>query len=366
MRSDILVRTGQHFGPWTLKARLGRGGNGEVWRAASAEGDVVAIKFLTKLRPVAYQRFRREVRTLESAGGMKGVLPIIDAHLPSRPSPAVPPWFSMSEATPLEKRLRARTLGAVVEVIASLANTLAVLHGRGIAHRDIKTSNLYWYLDEWCVGDFGLVDLADGLDLTRTGEEVGPKWSIAPEMRRNAWAADGTLADVYSLAKVLWILVSGEPRGFEGQYVPSSASIGLRRYVGGSEYVLDLDEILVRCTDHAPANRMSMRQFQEALRSWQRTVREYHTLSLSAWGGVLRTLFPLARPQRVRWERLDDVVRVLQLIASAPDGNHMFYPSGGGNDLGHVRLASEPGCIELRAGSLRGPSGAPRSCVLGV
>jgi len=36
-----------------------------------------------------------------------------------------------------------------------------------------------------------------------------------PEMRRNPDKADGKCADVYSLAKTLWILLTKETKGFE-------------------------------------------------------------------------------------------------------------------------------------------------------
>jgi len=52
-----------------------------------------------------------------------------------------------------------------------------------------------------CFGDFGLVEYAGKEDITGSRESIGPRWTIAPEMRRGAAEASGPPADSYSLAK---------------------------------------------------------------------------------------------------------------------------------------------------------------------
>ncbi|MBD2843767.1 protein kinase [Paenibacillus sp. IB182496] len=84
-----------------------------------------------------------------------------------------------------------------------------MLHEKGIVHRDIKPSNIYYYNDVWVFGDFGLVDYPEKTDLTEKGESVGPKNTIAPEMKRDAINANGKPADVYSLAKTFYFIVGG-------------------------------------------------------------------------------------------------------------------------------------------------------------
>src|SRR5579863_3515036 len=68
-------KRGDRVGLWMLVSRLGRGGNGEVWLAV-ANGKQVAIKLLTKPKPMAYARFRAEVGALKLTAGIRGVLPV--------------------------------------------------------------------------------------------------------------------------------------------------------------------------------------------------------------------------------------------------------------------------------------------------
>jgi serine/threonine-protein kinase len=82
---------------------------------------------------------------------------------------------------------------------------MAALHERQIAHRDIKPGNLVMF-DNLChVVDFGLVHYPEKTALTGYKEHIGPLWTMAPEVRRNGRNADPFPADVFSLAKTLWI-----------------------------------------------------------------------------------------------------------------------------------------------------------------
>lgn len=96
----------------------------------------------------------------------------------------------------------------VVTAIAAVANTLARLHDEGIGHRDIKPSNLYQHGEDWVVGDFGLVAGPDTRGLTEGNRPLGPVHFMPYEMIANAETADPKTADVYSLAKTLWVLAT--------------------------------------------------------------------------------------------------------------------------------------------------------------
>ncbi|MBK7444552.1 MAG: hypothetical protein IPJ45_00745 [Ignavibacteria bacterium] len=47
------------------------------------------------------------------------------------------------------------------------------------------------------------------------------------------------------------------------------------------------------------------------------------------------------------WEDINDIIKVLKIVATYDNLNHMFFPSGGGLDLEDARLSVEYGCIEL-------------------
>ncbi len=136
----------------------------------------------------------------------------------------------MPVSQPLEKYLEGKYFEDVVLVIIDVAKTLLELHQRNISHRDIKPENLLFKDSKAYIGDFGLVDYPDKVPLTSSGDAIGAKWTMAPEMRRLGSKADGKPADVYSLAKTLWILITRNRKGFDGQYHANSVN-GLRNVV---------------------------------------------------------------------------------------------------------------------------------------
>lgn len=200
-------------GPWTLGSRLGEGGNAVVWEARRHPADQhLALKVLksSKVGKEPYRRFVREIEFLRSKEGLQGILPLLDANLPARPTKADPAWLAMPIAVPIEEALEGQPLEQVVEAVSQIAGTLASLHAEGIAHRDIKPGNLYEWQGSWVVGDFGLVAIPDVEELTRNGRPVGPAHFMPYQMIANPADADPMPADVYSLSKTLWVLATGQ------------------------------------------------------------------------------------------------------------------------------------------------------------
>jgi serine/threonine-protein kinase len=324
---------------------LGRGGSGDVWEARAGD-ETVAIKFLARMGAPAYERFCNEVDALGSCRDVCGVLPLVDRSPVMANEDA---WYAMPIAQPASSALRGAQADAIIEAVAAWARTLETLHERGISHRDIKPGNLYRFGEVWSIGDFGLARLPRPSTTTRTREIVGAKWTIAPEMRRGASKADGRPADVYSLAKTLWILLSGEPLGFDGQYASKSAVALRRRDIQGALLQV-LEDLLVRATDHEPTRRPTAQMFAAALEDWRATARDFERRSRADWAHMIRNLSGGGSPSRVIWTNLGSIIEVLNACARMPDANHMFYPTRGGNDLEGAELASEEGCIALIAG----------------
>lgn len=342
------------FGDWTLQRHLGDGGNGCVWLAVNSQGQSAAIKLLTKVGNKPYERFRDEVRIINKNSDIEGILPILEYYLPGDKDGGFP-WYVMPVAQPMNEYIDGKNLEDVIQVVAAIARTLVELHKRNISHRDIKPENLLVKDGAFFIGDFGLVDYPDKIEITSAGENVGAKWTMAPEMRRSGDKADGKPADVYSLAKTLWIFLTKNKKGFDGQYIADSANglknfsiklspndrgFGLRN--NELKFTRPLDDLLLICTNDEPSARPTVAKFVEVISDINEQIKN----SFFMWQAIQEKIFPSVVPTRVIWERLTDIIEILDLLCSY-QVNHMLYPDGGGLDLEFVNSGGEPDTIEL-------------------
>jgi serine/threonine-protein kinase len=341
------MKAGDSLGQYVLLRQIGHGGNGEVWLAKESSGATHALKCLTKIKMTAYSRFKSEVRVMRECG-VSGVVPVLASCLPPNPE-TERPWYAMPVGKPLWQHLRHADIRSIVQMFALVAETLAQLHARGIAHRDLKPQNLIEIEDQPCIGDFGLVVYPGKDDLTGKGETLGPKWSMAPEVRRAGQDVDPLPADVYALAKTIWMFLARDERGFDGQY-SNAATVGIETFHPGV-YLTPLENLLSSATANHPSKRPSMRELVDKLNEWLRVSQIYEERNQLEWREVEALLFPYSKPDRATWTKLDDIVRVLDLLGSRSDLNHLFFPSGGGLDLeGAARSTREDNCIELDTG----------------
>lgn len=266
------MKSGQKVAKWTLLSPLGAGGNGEVWKVRDENGNEGALKLLrskfNKPEDSRYRRFCSEIEALKLLGTRKDILPLIEVFLPETPSEKELPWFVMPVAIPMELALgKSPSLEAVVKAIASIAETLADLHAREIFHRDIKPGNLYKYGDDWAVGDFGLAEYPNRVEITAEHEVVGPRFFLANEMVLDAKNARGGPADVNSLAKTLWVLATGWKYPPPGHQLFSYKPYTIHA-IRNEPRAFHLDRLIERSTDSDPAKRPFMTEFANELRSW--------------------------------------------------------------------------------------------------
>jgi serine/threonine protein kinase len=255
-------KSGNVVAGWTLETFLGRGGSGEVWQAARGP-EVVALKILTAPKADRKKRFSGEVEVAAILKGVPGILPVLDSDVSSSP-----PWIALPLARPIKEALGIDP--AVEEVVAAvrdIARALSVAAVRDVSHRDIKPDNLFRLGEQFVVGDFGIASYPDKEELTKPGEKVGPLWYIAPEMLNNATNAVGFSADVYSLAKTLWVLLTGQRFPLPGHHVAGVPAFSLSSYVVGERLQL-LDSLLDRGTQIDPSDRPSMATVCDELNAW--------------------------------------------------------------------------------------------------
>lgn len=352
------IYKGQVFGVWKLKKHLGNGGNGDVWLAVNSENQEVAVKLLREVKRKTYARFIDEVNAIKANSDVDGILPILDSYLPENLENEIP-WYVMPVAQPLEKYLDGKHFEDVVTAIENVAKTLHELHQRGISHRDIKPENLLVRNGKVYLADFGLVDYPDKINVTSSGDAVGAKWTMAPEMRREGNKSDGKPADVYSLAKTLWILITKNKKGFDGQYHANGIN-GLRNFSYAvrentswsgdkktSVYESPIDDLMQEATSDNPSSRPTIKSFIDRLKLWIVLNKDWKKRNPIQWQEVQKILFPSILPTRAIWEDIEDIIRVLNILGKIDGLNHMFYPEGGGMDLVGARIGREPKTIEL-------------------
>jgi serine/threonine protein kinase len=157
--------------------------------------------------------------------------------------------------------------------MAQIASTLARLHEEGIAHRDIKPTNLYMHEGSWVISDFGLVAIPDGEALTVGARALGPRHFIAPEMLLRPDAADGRPADVYSLGKTLWCLLAGQRIPPPGEHRRDLEWKGLAQWGVSHPRAFYLDRLIEHACAETPGMRPPMSVVSEALANWAHPVR---------------------------------------------------------------------------------------------
>lgn len=354
---------------WKKVKKIGKGGNGTVYEVVDKAGKSYAMKVLKKVKfDKAYKRFRAEIEVLKSLKDQKGVIPIVDHFLPDEESSKGQPYYVMPIAVKLSDYIVDISHEKFFELIFQLADALDRLHKQDITHRDIKPDNLLVLGDQAVFSDFGLANFPKKEKVSDPKEKIGPMWTIAPEMKRISSTAEFKKADIYSFAKTIWMLITKQWLGFEGQYIPNS-SISLDKYVemvintphlGGKWHfhsIVLLNRLLVDATDNDPARRPHAETFYLRLRHWYTTCDNYFERNPYEWEDALKKIFPASIPESCIWTGVEEIKNVLTILASHYDNlNHAFYPDGGGDDMTEIELASENGCIIINESHILKPA----------
>ncbi len=197
---------------YTLLDRLGSGGMAEVYLAHDEVLDRdVALKALRGQYAEDesfVERFRREARNAASLSHPN----IVQVYDQGRAENGT--YYMAMEYVPggtLKDRIVERGALAPAEaagLAAQVADALAVAHGRGIVHRDIKPQNvLMTPSGETKVADFGIARAASATVMTQTNLVLGTAGYMAPEQASGEKVSPAT--DLYSLGVVLYEMLTG-------------------------------------------------------------------------------------------------------------------------------------------------------------
>ena len=227
-------------GKYEVRAELGRGGMGMVYKVHHREWDIdMAVKMpLANLVADAASkaRFIREAQTWVALGLHPHVVQcwyvrelggIPRLFVDFFPGGSLKEWIRQGRVKPGE-------WAKIINLVIQACDGLSYAHEKGVVHRDVKPANMLMAEDgRLCVTDFGLVKLAGATEieggaagaasvggqhtLTVTGSSLGTPEYGAPEQWVDAKHVDAR-ADIYALGIVLFELCVGRRPFDEGSH----------------------------------------------------------------------------------------------------------------------------------------------------
>jgi serine/threonine protein kinase/tetratricopeptide (TPR) repeat protein len=217
----VLPEFSQPSDRFTIEARVGSGGMGDIFRGIDREtGQQIAVKLLRQTAsPHERTRFAREIAILADLRHPNIVQYVGHGTWPDGRLFLAMEWL---EGEDLGQRQRRAPLGMrdAVEVVRRSAAAMAAVHARGVIHRDLKLSNIFLIHGRGTaikLIDFGVVKPSEPDDFpTERGQIIGTPHFMAPEQARGEGI--DTRADVYSLGSVLFRLVTGR-NVFETEHI---------------------------------------------------------------------------------------------------------------------------------------------------
>jgi serine/threonine protein kinase len=224
---------------YQLDRLIGQGSFGQVWGGKQlSTGQSVAVKFLTRVSPVARDSIRREVVRLASMSAYPGVVAILDADLDHNPPFLVSPLMRESLGELMRKRIAADAVFAVelaVEHFASVLKVLGHIHAKGFFHCDIKPDNLL--IDQ--AGHVAVADFGQAMSLEEEAVRLGTYYYMCPQQAQLS-ESGGHLHppcagwDLYSLGATVYFMLTGQQARWNeswrdriSQTVSTRAKLGL-------------------------------------------------------------------------------------------------------------------------------------------
>src|SRR5437773_2895917 len=255
----MTIEAGTKLGRYEIRSKLGAGGMGEVYLARDTQLDrLVAVKILPAQIALDQQRLHRFLQEARAAAALSH--PNI-AHIYEIGEADGGYFIAMEyvEGLPLEQKIGGRPLAAheSLDIAMQIADALDEAHGKGITHRDIKSSNIMITpRGRVKVLDFGLAkvtqaagapeQISDSEVATRVktspGVVMGTVNYMSPEQASGKQIDPRT--DIWSVGVVLYEMVTGRVP-FEGA-TPSHVIVAIleKEPLPLSAYVPNVPEAL--------------------------------------------------------------------------------------------------------------------------
>lgn len=197
------------FGDWNIIKTIGEGGQGQIHLVKNEKGEpsgVFALKKLTNKNRI--QRFEKEI-----LAGMKlkhpNIIEVIEYDLENKRPYLVMKYFEEGDMTNLN--IVSFSLNEKIEIFRKICEAVAFAHKNKVIHRDIKPENIFMENQfEPIVGDFGLCFFHDEERITNSDEVIGSRYYMAPELADGKFEDITYAADVYSLGKLFYWMLTGK------------------------------------------------------------------------------------------------------------------------------------------------------------
>jgi eukaryotic-like serine/threonine-protein kinase len=324
--------------------KIGGGAYGEVWMARGVTGAMRAVKVVWREDFDDERTFEREFEGILKFEPISRDHPALVniLHVGRSPDGVSFYYYVMElgddvvtgqEINPIE--YEARTLrpdgkagirletGLCIDVGVRLAEALDHLHSIGLAHRDVKPSNVIFVNGKAKLADIGLVAARD----QRTF--VGTEGFVPPEGPGSAQA------DVYSLGKVLYEIATGKDR-LDFPELPDELPTGLerKRWLELNRIICEVCEprISKRTISTAAALAAALHHLHRGKRRRRNSLSIWATtlvlLGFAGWAGfeALKdsTLLPWSVPAKPVATVPDGLLRVV----TTPEGAEVFKDDG--------------------------------------
>jgi Protein kinase domain len=272
-------------GRYELRASLGQGGFGTVWRAHDQVlGRDVAVKLITldtarpETREEIAERFEREARAVAALNHPN----VVTAHDYGVEGETAYLVMELILGGSLQDQLTERARGhlgpldgrRVVAIAEELCAGLSAAHAAGLIHRDLKPANVMVAADGGHIKivDFGIARVADKSRITHTGAYLGTLRYTSPE-QMGAGPVDPR-SDLYSLGCLLFEMVTGRsPYTAETplQWMAAhqyATPLPLRSYAPEAPADLEalISQMLAKTPDGRPASAVEVRQRLASIR----------------------------------------------------------------------------------------------------
>jgi len=247
---------------YELKANLGGGGAGEVWRVRAQGGaEDLALKRIPKAtKSSRNERFRNEIAYCAMVTH-PNVVKVLASTEDDEAFSYVMRLYPMTLRKVIDTESDPKVL---LDYVLQLCGGLARVHGDGVVHRDIKPENILVDPDDHTlvIADFGIAHFKDST-LTEHGELLANRNYVAPEqMAQKGSIGIGQSADVFALGLIATEMFT--KRNARGTHHPRVADI----YPFLSEVDLVVDRMLLQ----EESDRIRIEAARDALRTIERNV----------------------------------------------------------------------------------------------